>query len=93
MDSSIGIRRRYHKAELEVRVRGLGFRIERSRYLNWIGAIGWYVNARILGRKSVPTRQLRIFDSLLGFLNATNWFSNRFGLSILLIATKEKMVR
>jgi hypothetical protein len=69
-------------------VEGLGFRVVEQRHLNMLGAVGWFLNGRILRRQLLPSRQLRIFDFVIKLLALEKYFRPRFGLSILLVAEK-----
>lgn len=90
MDHHLGHFRRYNKQQLTAMLEEAGFRVEASRYLNFLGAIGWFVNGKILRRKLIPSRQLRIFDWLLLILKLETWLPMPFGLSVLIVGRKEK---
>jgi hypothetical protein len=66
----------------------LGFRVVQERHLNMIGAVGWFVNGRVLRRQLLPSRQLRIFDFVIKLLALERYLRPPFGLSILLVAEK-----
>ncbi len=90
MDHHLGHFRRYNKQQLTELLEKSGFRVEKTRYLNFLGAIGWFVNGKILRRKLIPSRQLRIFDWLLAILEIEKLFPMPFGLSVLIVGRKEK---
>jgi hypothetical protein len=69
-------------------VEGLGFCVVQARHVNMIGAVGWFVNGRVLRRQLLPSRQLRIFDFVIKLLAIEKYFRPPFGLSILLVAEK-----
>jgi len=56
--------------------------------LNMIGALGWFVNGRVLRRQLLPSRQLRVFNFVVKLLALEKFFRPPFGLSILLVAEK-----
>ncbi len=68
MDKNLGHFRRYNKKKLADLLEQAGFRVQKIKYLNAIGAIGWFVNGRILRRKLIPSRQLRAFDLIIKVL-------------------------
>ena len=61
MDRNIEHFRRYDLRSLGKMVEDAGFKVVHQRHLNMLGAIGWFVNGRILRRQLIPSRQLRIF--------------------------------
>lgn len=90
LDKDLGHFRRYSKKQLLEELVNSGFKVYRLRYLNWLGAIGWFVNARILKRKLLPKNQLTIFDKLARpFLIVEKFIEPPFGLSLLVIAEKK----
>jgi len=57
-DREIGHYRRYRKKQLQKLVERAGFRVDDKRYVNSLGAVGWFLYSRVLGRK--PSDQLTI---------------------------------
>lgn len=92
MDYHLGHFRRYNKQQLTTLLDEAGFDVESSRYLNFLGAVGWFVNGKILRRKLIPSRQLRLFDLVLALLKVERWFSVPFGLSVLIVGKKRANV-
>jgi glycosyltransferase involved in cell wall biosynthesis len=88
MDRNIEHFRRYDLRALRTMVEEVGFKVLHQRHLNVLGAIGWFVNGRILRRQLIPSRQLRIFDFAIKLLALEKLFPPPFGLSILLVAEK-----
>lgn len=74
MDETLGHYRRYSKATLESRMREAGFRVERVIEFNRITYPGWFLNGRILRRRSVSRVQLWIFDLLVPFWRRVDAF-------------------
>ncbi len=68
MDAADGHVRRFQKYTLREAVRASGMRIECLRYFNFLGILGWFVNARILKRTCLPEGQLGWFDRAVPFL-------------------------
>ena len=59
-----------------------------ARYLNALGAIGWYVNGRWLKRSAISAKQARLFNYLVPYLR---WEARRnFGFGLSLLAVGEK---
>ncbi len=65
MDETLGHYRRYSKSALEARLRETGFHVERIIEFNRITYPGWFINGRILRRRSVSRMQLWLFDLLV----------------------------
>lgn len=89
LDVNLGHYRRYGLAELTKKLETAGFRIVSARYLNWLGALGWFVNGKILRRNLIPSRQLRLFDWVVGLLSLEKIIRFSFGLSVIAIAEKK----
>ena len=89
MDSSIGHYRRYTKAMAKEKFEKNGFKVVHQKYLNTLGAMGWYVNGRFLKRTVPPTGQLRMFNKVVPILKAAERvFPPSFGLSLLTVAQR-----
>ena len=65
LDTALGHFRRYSREELQRKMEQAGFRVERILEFNRISRPAWYVNGRLLKRKTISRFQLRIFDSLV----------------------------
>jgi hypothetical protein len=89
MDSSIGHYRRYDKAMMRERLAQAGFEVERLRYLNALGTVGWLVNGRVLRQTVPPSGQLKLFNRVMPLVT---WVESRveppFGLSLLAIGRR-----
>lgn len=89
MDRSIGHYRRYTKASMTTKITSSGFSIIKQEYINFLGAIGWFVNGRVFKRKTPPTNQLRF----LNFIMPVNKIFEqifRFPIGISLVTIGEK---
>ena len=90
MDSSIGHYRRYTKDMAKEKFEKNGFKVVHQKYLNTLGAMGWYVNGRFLKRTVPPTGQLRMFNKVVPILKAAERaFPPSFGLSLLTVAQRK----
>ncbi len=89
MDRAIGHYRRYTSHELKQKLSDVGFEVFVQKYLNPIGALGWFVNGRFLHRTVPPDAQLKIFNRLMPFIVALErWIKTPFGLSLLSISRR-----
>jgi len=78
--------RRYTRKELETKLRGAGFMVEQTRFFNFVGTFGWFINGKVLRRKLLPEKQLGFFDRLVPFLaKIESMFPIPFGQSLMAI--------
>ena len=80
--------RRYERDELEGKIRNAGFAIESSRFLNFPGVFGWYVNSKVLRRRVLPAGQLAAFRLLLPLLRWEEQHPLPIGMSLLAVARR-----
>jgi len=90
LDEKLDHYRRYNKDSLGDLLEENGFVIEKMRYMNALGAVGWWVNGRILKRKILPKRQLGLMDWLLPYVKLEYKLNPPVGLSVLAVAKKPK---
>jgi glycosyltransferase involved in cell wall biosynthesis len=88
LDINLGHYRRYDRAGLTRVLSEAGFTIESMRFLNRVGALGWWVNSRVLRRRVLPRGQLKAFKWLLPLLKFEASHPPRFGLSLLALARR-----
>ena len=90
MDVSIGHYRRYTKEMAKSKLEKSGFKVKYQKYLNALGAIGWFVNGH-LSRQKVPTAgQLRAFNKIVPVLKLVDRaFPPPFGISLMIVAQRE----
>ena len=86
IDQAIGHRRRYTRHDVAQKLAAAGLTVEDIRYFNVLGAIGWWLNARLLHRRAVPGVQARLGDRLVPLLNLERHFRLAFGMSLLAVA-------
>jgi SAM-dependent methyltransferase len=65
LDEALGHFRRYSAGELASKMKATGFRLETILEFNRITYPGWYLNGRILRRRTFSRFQLSIFDRLV----------------------------
>lgn len=80
--------RRYDRDALHALVSAAGFRVERLRYLNRPGVLGWWLNSRVLRRRVLPRGQLAAFRLVYPLLRLEEKREPAFGMSLLVLATK-----
>ena len=87
-DAAIGHFRRYSHKELKAVVESSGLEIVDSRYVNPLGAVGWFVTAKLLGSPPTKPRAAKAFDRYaIPWMRALNSrFAAPFGQSLWLVA-------
>lgn len=89
IDRAIGHYRRYDKQLAAERMQAAGLHVVETRYINAVGALGWFVSARLLPRETPPAGQLRLFNRVVPLLKR---FERRwpppFGISVLAVGRK-----
>ncbi|NWF94326.1 MAG: glycosyltransferase [Syntrophaceae bacterium] len=88
LDRHLGHHRRYDREELRKKLEDAGFRVIFLKYFNRIGILGWYLNSRILGRKKLPSFQLKIYNLLGPFFKMEGLLPLPFGTSLLAVAER-----
>jgi SAM-dependent methyltransferase len=68
IDEAIGHFRRYSPATLRGVIESNGFKVESVEWLNLLGIPGWFLNSRVLKRRSVPGLQVRLYDRIAPLL-------------------------
>ena len=86
IDRAIHHYRRYSRDDLTAKLQGAGLAVEHLSYFNMVGVPGWYLNARVLKRRSVPGFQARINDWLVPWLRLERYFGPPVGMSLLAVA-------
>ena len=90
MDRSIGHYRRYTKAMMQEKLHCIGMRAVKQKYINMLGAVGWWFNGSVLGKKTPPDGQLKIFNHLVPALRLIEQITGSpFGISLLSVSQKE----
>ncbi len=87
-DQGLEHQRRYDRKGMVRLLEGAGFEVEEIRFMNVLGALGWWFNGKVLRRKVLPTHQLRLMDLLLPWVKLEYCLRLPFGLSILARARK-----
>ena len=81
--------RRYGRPDLRAKLEQAGFEVEDLRFLNRLGAIGWFVNGRILRREIIPAGQLGFYEKIIPWMRrAETLLPLPFGQSLVAIARK-----
>lgn len=71
IDRDFGHFRRYTRPALQSRLEAAGFSIMRMRYYNFIGYFAWWLNFRVLKKRSFDRQAVRFFDRVI--FPVVNW--------------------
>jgi len=83
--------RRYSKADLRRLARSTGLPLLRCRYFNGIGAIGWWVQYRLLKRSIHGALQFRLMNLLIPIVRPLErWLPPPCGLSLVAVLQREE---
>ncbi len=85
IDRAIHHYRRYSRDEIASKLRGAGLDVEHLSYFNMLGIPGWWLNAVVLRRRTVPGFQARINDLLVPWLRLEREFGPPVGMSLLAV--------
>jgi SAM-dependent methyltransferase len=88
IDRSVGHERRYSRADLRTLLEASGFEPVELRYVNPVGAFGWLVSSRVLGREQVPASPLKAYDALVPLIRQLDRVALPFGLSLWAVARR-----
>lgn len=92
MDKAIGHFRRYEGPGLRSLLEEVGFTLEQEKRVNALSMPGWYLNGKILKRKTVPGVQARVANRLVPLFRLEQKLSLPFGLSVIAIAKRTRVV-
>ncbi len=89
IDLAIGHYRRYNKQMMTGRLEAVGFSVIAQKYLNAVGAFGWFANGRIRHQEVPPSNQLKLFNRLVPPLKRLErTFPPPFGISLMAVGEK-----
>ena len=88
IDEGIGHQRRYEKAELVEKLQQAGFEVEHVSFQNRIARMAWWLNAKVLGRKALPSGQSRVFDRFVPLFRTLEGNDPSSGLSLIAVGKK-----
>jgi SAM-dependent methyltransferase len=81
--------RRYTKKTLNQLIAS-ELKLSHSQYFNAFGMLGWFVSGKVLKKKTIPIKQMKIYDRLLFIAKSIDkCLFNRMGLSVISVGTKK----
>ncbi len=88
IDRGVGHFRRYRIEDIRAKLRAAGYRVPHARHHNLLGAIGWWIRGKVLGRRSIGSADVGGFELLMPLVRLHDRIQSRFSLSILAIGEK-----
>jgi len=89
-DTNLGHYKRYNLKLLQQLFYINDLKIIKGHYFNFMGIFGWYISGRILRKESIPTGQMKVYNTLVPiFKLADTFILKRMGLSVLVVGRKE----
>lgn len=88
LDTAVGHLRRYTAADLEQKIRAAGFEVVKAFTFNRIGLPAWWLNGRVLRRRSFGRIQLKLYDALVWLWRLLERILPWPGLSLIVVARK-----
>ncbi len=87
IDEAVGHHRRYTRPQLQGLLEANGFSVEKLEWMNLVGIPGWFMNSRVMRRRSVPKLQLKLYDRLAPlFAQAESHVKLPVGMSLFAVA-------
>jgi hypothetical protein len=88
LDRALEHQKRYTAAELEAAVVRTGFRIEQTFDFNRFSVPGWFLNGKVMRKRTFSRVQLKIVNTLIPILRRIDRIWPWSGLSIISVAVK-----
>ncbi|HEX7901321.1 MAG TPA: glycosyltransferase [Planctomycetota bacterium] len=90
IDRGVGHHRRYLRDELQNKLREAGFRVSHVRSHNMIGALGWWFQGKVMGKKAISPSDVGGMNLLMPFIRLQDRMrlESRFALSILAVGER-----
>jgi glycosyltransferase involved in cell wall biosynthesis len=88
LDAERGRRQRFERQELSNLLSQAGFHVERLADFNRLSVPGWWLNNKVLRRKSFSRVQLKSFDTMLPLLRPLERLWPWKGLSLIAVGTR-----
>jgi glycosyltransferase involved in cell wall biosynthesis len=87
-DRELGHFRRYRKGELEEKMTGAGFKVEKQFYFNKAGVLAWWVGNTLCKQRTITPWQLKLYNLLTPIFRVLDHCLPMAGLSTVVVARK-----
>jgi hypothetical protein len=88
LDKALGHFRRYRRRDLEASLRAAGFEIEQSFSMNKPGVFGWWLNGKVIRRKTLGRLQMKLFNAMVPVFKRVDPLLPWTGLSLVVVGRK-----
>jgi SAM-dependent methyltransferase len=88
LDETLEHRRRYSRDGLQTALEGAGFQVERIFDFNGVSVPGWWLNGRVLKRRTFSRVQLKLLDMAMPLLKRVDHLLPFGGLSLIAVARR-----
>jgi SAM-dependent methyltransferase len=90
IDANLGHYRRYSVEAVTSLAKSANLRIKQMRYMNAIGFLGWWANARVFRREAQSAAQIEVFDRWVvpWMSRIEDWIKPPFGQSLFVVVEK-----
>jgi len=88
LDETLERRRRYSRDGLQTALEGAGFQVERIFDFNGVSVPGWWLNGRVLKRRTFSRVQLKLLDMAMPLLKRVDHLLPFGGLSLIAVARR-----
>jgi SAM-dependent methyltransferase len=93
LDYEGGHFRRYNRKDLTSRLKVAGFQIVHSRYINFPGAVGWFINYTLMKKRLFAKGTFKMYNNLVPLFKLTESIVKfPFGMSVIAIAKKPEQI-
>jgi SAM-dependent methyltransferase len=82
LDVELEHHRRYTRSTLHALLADDARRVGPIRYMNALGLAGWFVNGKVLRRRTLPPRQMKVFEYLLPIVKLEKHLALPLGLGL-----------
>jgi len=90
LDKNLSHKRRYTIKSLRKMLEKEGFRVTQTKYINFFGILGWWLDGKILKRQILAKSHLFLYESLVPlFKKFESLIGPPAGLSILAVCEKK----
>lgn len=94
IDRAIGHYRRYDKKTISSLYAEAGLAMVQQKYINALGALGWFVNGRLRKQETPPSGQLRLLNTITPIVKRfERLIPAPFGISLLAVGRKQAALK
>ena len=92
LDKVLGHCRRYTESAITDQLRAEGFEVEKAFSMNKPGVLGWWLNGKVLRKKTLGKLQMKVFNTLVPVFKLVDPLLPWTGLSLVVVARKSEQL-